>query len=150
MNGVAAVSQPPLVEFFAAEFNASFENVRGTLIKVEQCLGESPLSAARSRDLIMVLGEVLNNIVEHAELASTSSKICLGIEQCGSSMMVSSRDNGRPLPLDVLEQRVPPAGDGSIESLPESGFGWFIIHSLVDNMTYEREEGENLLTFSFN
>ncbi|KIT15670.1 ATP-binding protein [Jannaschia aquimarina] len=99
-------------------------------------------------DLMIVLGEALNNIVEHALALRTDGVIDLSIANVKDRVSVTIRDNGRPLPPGLLSGADAPSVDCEIDDLPEGGFGWFILHSLADDMVYERLEGVNELSFT--
>ena len=56
-------------------------------------------------------------------------------------------DDGVGLPPACLIAPPPPDLDG-VESLPEGGFGWLIIHGLTRSLVYFREGSRNLLAFN--
>lgn len=96
----------------------------------------------------IVLAEVLNNIVEHA-YAERPGQIEISIRHDDGALACRICDSGAALP-----GRRPPAGTlpplEDVPSLPEGGFGWFLIRSLVSDLTYQRENGRNLLSFRLN
>jgi len=97
---------------------------------------------------LLVLGEVLNNIVEHALAEIPDAIISLNLMQTGQRILVETCDPGRPLPPDLMRVAQLPGMPETIDDMAEGGFGWFIIHSLVEDMVYEREDGQNRLSFS--
>lgn len=124
----------------------------GTAEAVRQALGDPRLVqalAAYSDDLAInakiVLAEVLNNIVEHA-YARFSGEIQLALSPMPSGLACRLSDRGAAMPDFEL-----PTGAfqslGQIADLPEGGFGWFLIRSLVQDLRYERVDGENILSF---
>ncbi|PFG64975.1 serine/threonine-protein kinase RsbW [Thioclava sp. ES.031] len=97
--------------------------------------------------LELILAEILNNIVEHGYGDSGKGTISLSIARDGKGLTCSVSDDGVALPpacLD-LEDRDPERPDPT--SLPEGGFGWFLIRDLATDLGYHREEGRNLLAF---
>lgn len=92
-----------------------------------------------------VLAEVLNNIVEHA-YAETIGQICVSLLYQPGGILVYICDHGRAFPQEELPQGTLPRID-SPEGLPEGGFGWFLIRSLVQGLTYTRKEACNHLSF---
>ena len=62
-------------------------------------------------------------------------------------------DDGQPLPQSCLEiRRLPwdlpdPALEDAIATLPEGGFGWFMIQDLTASLSYFREGRRNFLAF---
>lgn len=90
----------------------------------------------------IVLVETLNNIVEHA-YAGEVGEIDLRLQLEGPFLLVEVVDFGKPLPQEALPAKSLPDCD----LLPEGGFGWFLIHSLSQDLRYQRKSGSNLLTF---
>ena len=101
----------------------------------EDCLGTTEL----------VLAEALNNVVEHA-YASFPGEIEVELQRDPDQLRVHIADKGLPMP-----GADPPIGQlpevGALDDLPEGGFGWFLIRTLVQDLTYRRVGGQNLLTF---
>ena len=108
----------------------------------------SKCSASLAVNAEIVLAEVMNNIVEHA-YAVTTGEICLTLRRSAAGIFCELTDCGAPMP-----GLTPPAGKfqelGNIDDLPEGGFGWFLIRSLVEGLSYRRENGENHLSFLLN
>ena len=93
----------------------------------------------------IVLAEVLNNIAEHAYSAYPGD-IDLWITAQDTYLFVRVLDKGLAMPGGEA-----PAGELGqvleIEDLPEGGFGWFLIRSLTQELTYQREGDQNTLSF---
>ncbi|MEM7488417.1 MAG: ATP-binding protein [Pseudomonadota bacterium] len=102
----------------------------------------------RLDDAVIVLGEVLNNIVEHACAGSAGTGIDITVDFGPTAIMIEATDDGRPLPPSCLTGASLPASDMAMDDLPEGGFGWFMIHEIAEDMAYERTDGRNHLTFS--
>lgn len=90
----------------------------------------------------LVLAEVLNNIVEHAYSRHPGEiELSLSIGQDGLRCQIV--DTGLPMPGGQ-----PPAGKAPDPAdLPEGGFGWHLIRSLSQDLTYRREGSRNHLSF---
>ena len=95
----------------------------------------------------LVLAEVLNNVAEHAySEAGGKVDVSLGEDVGGVRCLIV--DAGRAMPDGLLpEGRLPGGPDTALEDLPEGGFGWHLIHSLCDDLTYTRVDGQNRLAF---
>jgi serine/threonine-protein kinase RsbW len=90
----------------------------------------------------IVLAEALNNIVEHA-YAGGDGQIELTIRLNGQGLNFRIVDHGAPMPNNAL-----PSGSlGDPSDLPEGGFGWYLIRTLSEDLSYHRFEGHNQLTF---
>lgn len=151
MNTSTALARdalPPDI-LMSASFDATEADVRAQMVTVEQRLDASTIDPNRYNDMLLVLQEVLNNIVEHACKGTEDVPIDLSVLLTPHSLQVETRDGGAPLPPSLLSGGAPPEVDVPVDDLPEGGFGWFIIHSLVDDMMYERHDGRNVLSFTF-
>jgi len=90
----------------------------------------------------LALTEALNNCVEHAYLGTGRGRIVIETELPPGALVLHVSDRGRPPPLATV--RVADMPDP--EDLPESGWGWALIHRLTDRVDYARRDGWNRLT----
>jgi len=94
-----------------------------------------------------VLAEVLNNVVQHAHAEDPEGLIELETLRAGDGVICSIRDNGMAMPeLTLPLGALIELGEGP-EHYPERGFGWFLIHTLTQDLDYRRIDGWNLLSF---
>lgn len=139
----SAVSRCELQLVFAANHHA----VRLALKSVLGGLAGLSLRPAEIEALESALAEILNNVVEHAHdnRGDGHVEIRLAVDQAALACTVV--DDGRAMPGDVL----PPGRDnwdfGALATLPEGGFGWFLIRQHVDDLTYTRDSGFNRVSF---
>lgn len=96
----------------------------------------------------LVLAEVLNNIVEHACRDTRDATIRVSCRFGPTDVAVAVMDNGRPLQGGKAPDSVLSRQHDTIESLPEGGFGWFIIRRLTQDLSYRRRTGRNYLMFT--
>lgn len=127
--------------------------IPATLLDVRQGL-RTLMTSALVQDLTddslgtteLALAESLNNVVEHA-YASHSGQIEVRVQRYTDELQVQIIDTGLPMP-----GAQPPYSDlpdmDAFADLPEGGFGWFLICSLVQNLTYHREGQQNTLAFA--
>lgn len=120
--------------------------IREALEKIVVDLSKARLSKDDTEHAQIVLGEVLNNIVEHAFVGITSGAIRLLACRSRKMLRVTVQDNGIAMPNGQLPQRPQPRIDVAIDDLPEGGFGWHLIRSLTDRLHYERNGETNQLT----
>ncbi len=93
----------------------------------------------------IVLAEVLNNIVEHA-YSENPGEIEVALKLSFDSLAVTVVDHGLPMPGgDAPAGKLKPIGD--FDDLPEGGFGWHLIRTLSRELVYQRENGQNRLSF---
>lgn len=119
--------------------------VRAGLVRLMASPSLYNLNDAARGTAEIVLAEVLNNIVEHA-YADMSGEIHITLCTQADGVVVAIRDQGHPFPQETLPQGALPQTYAS-HDLPEGGFGWFLIRSLVQNLTYRRDTTSNHLSF---
>ncbi|WP_372839569.1 ATP-binding protein [Phaeovulum sp.] len=105
------------------------------------------ISEGEAGALELLLAELMNNIVEHGYAPGRVGSISLSILCDGRGLSCSLIDDGKPLPSRCLHPPGLPDTAVAAESLPEGGFGWFLIHDLARDLRYRREDGQNLLDF---
>ena len=119
------------------------ESVRAALQQLMRDLGPANLAEDLQGTLELILAEVLNNIVEHA-YADKGGGISLHLGLHPMALWCEVSDQGAPMPDGAL-----PAGDAAaLDDLPEGGFGWFLIRSLANDLSYRRDGETNRLCFS--
>ncbi|WP_179378378.1 ATP-binding protein [Jannaschia marina] len=128
-------------------FPATPEAISRQLADLSRFFAACGIAPDLREKVTVVLGEVLNNIAEHA-VPDGRGDVDLVICPRPDGLHVETVDSGRALPPWLLTSADLPEMGTTIDDLPEGGFGWFIIHALVDDMIYERERGRNRLSFS--
>lgn len=121
--------------------------VRGALGELRRALGAARLSEDEADTMEIVLGEVLNNVVEHAYGPEQAGEIVMECESRGRGLFFTVRDFGRPMPEGRLPAGLPVDIERAREDLPEGGFGWFLVRSLARGLRYRRAKGCNVLSF---
>lgn len=113
---------------------AVFERLRAAQLTAEVC------DSAQ-----IVLAEALNNVVKHA-YAQAPGEIEVTVDLSDTGLTCQIMDAGLPLPgCSLLPAWVAPPGNGA--DLPEGGYGWHLIRTLSQDLSYRREGGRNFLTF---
>lgn len=148
MNAAAAMPDPP-DEVLRCRFPATQAAVSTQLTHLHAAFARHGLNDTLRNDVTIVLGEVLNNIVEHALRDVDGAWVMLEVTREDGRLHIETVDRGSALPPALLATADQPTVDVSVGDLPEGGFGWFIIHSLTEDMVYERDGGTNRLSFSF-
>lgn len=93
----------------------------------------------------LVLAEVLNNITEHA-YAGQMGKISVALHYARDHLTLRITDRGRAMPGNSVPTP-PPPDPLPPDNLPEGGFGWYLIHLLTTNLSYQRTGEQNVLTY---
>jgi serine/threonine-protein kinase RsbW len=94
-----------------------------------------------------VLAEVLNNVVEHAQAGRPDGQIELDTHLGTDGVICSVRDDGAEMPGQELPEGKLHDLTMGLDHLPEGGFGWYLIHTLTEDLYYERKNGWNRLNF---
>ena len=115
--------------------------VREALARIAASGPMAALSADHRATAEIVLAEVLNNIAEHA-YAGAAGDIAIILRTTPAGLACQLSDQGREMPGGS-----PPLGILPEEEFPEGGFGWYLIRSLTQGLTYQRKAGQNLLHF---
>ncbi len=127
------------------ELPASEQGVRAGLAEIRSFLEAESMDADFCGSAEIVLAEALNNIAEHAYAAAEVGKIRVTLTKSNRALAVEIVDKGIALPgLCPPVGQLPPLG-GNCHSLPEGGFGWYLIRALTDCVSYTRHEGVNHL-----
>ena len=139
-------------------FRADPETVRAALIFLRERFQGSAEDEVIAR-LELALAEVLNNICEHGTRQEATRLggrlhtplIHLCVARHVGCIACAVTDDGRPLPLSCLDARDLPfvamQPGNALASLPEGGFGWYLIQELTASLSYFREGRRNFLAF---
>ncbi|MEJ6392931.1 ATP-binding protein [Gymnodinialimonas sp. 2305UL16-5] len=133
---------------FHCHFGASTSAVREALIETHDALSSRGIEQDMTETVQIVLAEVLNNVVEHAygEVEGGPIEMTIWLEPEGLHCEV--RDCGIAMPNDELPSGAFPEIDkNNRDSLPEGGFGWAMVLTMVASIAYQREGGMNRLRF---
>ena len=93
----------------------------------------------------IVLAEALNNIVEHAYLYRDDGVIDIELALDASDILIGLKDKGTKFP-GIPQKKEIHRSEIRLEDLPEGGFGWFLIHSLTESISYQFKDGQNVLS----
>jgi serine/threonine-protein kinase RsbW len=95
-------------------------------------------NAASVLDFSLIITELMNNAVEHADAGVLDAEILLSEQEAVFRLI--SEGNG----FDPTQTAVMP--DLEQDELPEGGYGLALIQALADGMEYERRENRNMVT----
>jgi len=139
----------------AARASARFE-LQPTLEDVVRVCGAlRPLMPARLPEedryaIEIAMTEALTNLVEHGyEGRPDAAPARIKWLETDDLLLVEVRDEGRPIPRDVLARAGPDTfgyDPTDIGSLPESGMGLALMKAAFDDLDYRSENGTNVLT----
>lgn len=128
-----------VVQSDARSVRAALQDLFGTLGLA--CLPEPDRGTAE-----IVLAEVLNNIVEHAQ-APKAGDIEVLLSHTTQGLACTVIDRGLRMPGGRLPEGVPASLSVPTGDLPEGGFGWHLIRLLATDLAYRRHGDRNELSF---
>lgn len=93
--------------------------------------------------LNLALDEVMTNTIAYGWPEGGEHEIALTVSVSGGAVVAEVSDDGRAFdPLQVP----PPDLDSDLESRPIGGLGVHFMKTLMDDVTYRRDGGRNILT----
>lgn len=134
---------------FTLRFSGAATDVPPALRQALSKLDTLGLAADWRSTVELVLAETLNNIAEHAYAGQPPGPVTLTARMTPDRLCVILRDQGCPLPGQKLPEGRAPNTDVPCASLPEGGFGWFLIRDLTTALHYRRTDQENRLQLEF-
>jgi anti-sigma regulatory factor (Ser/Thr protein kinase) len=110
--------------------------------RVERFGAEQGLAANVVNALNVVLDEAVSNAINHGYDAGVRGKIAVRLRRGADRVEVEVEDDGRP--FDPL-QAPPPDLTLPLERRPIGGLGIHLIRNLMDEVSYARHDGRNVL-----
>ncbi len=139
------MTPPDFVVTLTSELQDVRRALRDVRSHIENVAGFAPLADTAE----IILGEALNNVVEHAYQFDGGHPIELSVAFCANALDVRIDDSGVAMPNGTLpEGHMPILSNDDRDELPEGGFGWAMIHELTTGLAYRREHGRNHLSFT--
>ena len=124
------------------ELQATPEEVMRAVEVLQEFGREKHVGERELFGLALALEECGSNIVNHALHRDSRQKFQVRIEHTGSVMTIELRDHGPEFDPTRVPVGEPQAGD---DDRPPGGWGIQLVRHYIDDMTYCRETGENVL-----
>jgi serine/threonine-protein kinase RsbW len=91
----------------------------------------------------LALDELVTNVVLYGFTDPAGHEVLIKIATAGNELVASVHDNGKPFnPLEVK----PPDLNAPLEERELGGLGVHLVRSLMDQVSYARENDQNVLT----
>jgi len=122
--------------------------VPNLLEEIQQWMHSVGVSTDRVTDVQIVLAEALNNVIEHGFEHENTGELEIKIEVSDIQTVAYISDNGMAFtPPDNAQS--PLKSDGDLNTLPEGGFGWFLIKEVTSCYEFHRQADKNKLILFF-
>lgn len=143
-------NQAPLSSTIEKRIPADYRWVRRAIHEIEDELVAAGIGSEDIGSIAIVLAEALNNVVEHAFDSNEGQYITLVIRARRQSLLFEIRDDGRPMPKGRAPIGSHPMSElNQFDTMPEGGYGWYLIRELVQDLVYDRQNDENILFFRY-
>jgi serine/threonine-protein kinase RsbW len=139
------VTDPGASDSFCILTTGTEAAVRAALAESRDKLAAMGISLDMLGAIELVLAEALNNVAEHAYAQMEAGALSIRVQRQDQALHIHLRDNGHPLPDGKLPDGHLPESNGPRDSLPEGGFGWFLIRNMTEFIEYHREGDQNHL-----
>ena len=106
---------------------------------------ENGLDPGLAMKINLALEEAATNVIMYAYPKGTEGEVDLGASRQGGNLIFTLSDTGVP-----FDPTVAPEADisASLENRPIGGLGIHLVRSIMDNVSYKRAEGRNVLTMT--
>ncbi len=125
-------------------FPKNLEILEGMLFWIAQYALQNGFTKKESKDLEVAAEEVMANIIHHAD---TEEAIEVVLLITARTIAVTFIDEGKE--FNPLEQKKP-SMDRPLDEMSIGGLGIFLMQQLVDDVSYKRENGCNVLRLTKN
>ena len=113
---------------------------------VEEYGHREGLSKKLIHNLTLCLEEVFSNVVQYAFNDDAEHDIWISLSSDKACIEIQIEDDGKPFnPLNV-----PLPGAKSFDDLDIGGLGLHLVRCLSNRLSYQRTNGKNVLTLTFN
>ncbi len=123
---------------------ARLENLYPLLNFVTSCAKRCGAGRERLTEIELALEEILVNIFNYA-YPDRRGDVAIRCGCAAGRLLVEIADDG--VPFDILT-RAEPDRDAAIEQRSIGGLGIFFVRQLVQEISYRREGGKNILTLA--
>lgn len=111
--------------------------------KIDELAGEWNLSQALAININLVIEEAVSNIIFYAYNDHNKHEIRITLSLENGRLTIKITDDG--IPFNPLAQEQPDINLPA-EERPVGGLGIFLISQIMDEMKYDRNKNENILT----
>jgi serine/threonine-protein kinase RsbW len=123
------------------------EEIPALAEKIDELAEKWELSQALTMNINLVIEEALSNIIFYAFKDKGKHEIKISVSLANKKLIIKTVDYG--IPFDPLSLQQPDINLPA-EERPIGGLGVFLISQIMDEMFYERQMNQNILTLNKN
>jgi sigma-B regulation protein RsbU (phosphoserine phosphatase) len=132
----------------AARLDLSMKNDLSAIADIIQTFTEfaeeNGLGTAIRRKINLALDDLLNNVVSYAYEDDAEHEVQLHVELSDKRLGITIRDDGIPFnPFDMITPKI----TEGVDDREVGGLGVHLVRRLMDDVTYHRRTGENVVQF---
>lgn len=124
--------------------DSKFKNISVASLAIRGLCKHLALSDIDTYYLELCVMEAINNAIQHAYSNEEGHAVDVTISYSPGEVVVKIRDTGKKMMLYVPKR--PDFDPDDITSVPNHGMGLYIIHSIMDEITYKTSGNINTLT----
>jgi len=124
---------------------SEYHNISTVSRKIKSFMKEQRVKKDIIDPVLISLMEALNNSIEHAYLEKEGNNIDVIITLGKSKVEVDILETG--IPRTKFEKPKLVFDPDDLSTAPEGGMGLYIMHSLMDSVSYKSEHGVNTTSF---
>jgi anti-sigma regulatory factor (Ser/Thr protein kinase) len=123
------------------------EEIPALAEKIDELAEKWELSQVLAMNINLVIEEALSNIIFYAFKDKGKHEIKISVSLANKKLIIKTVDYG--IPFDPLSLQQPDINLPA-EERPIGGLGVFLISQIMDEMFYERQMNQNILTLNKN
>ncbi len=124
--------------------DSKFKNISVASCAIRGLGAHLALSEIDTYYLELCVVEAINNAIQHAYSSEEGHVVSLSISYTPSEITARISDTGKRMTLYTPDH--PDFDPNEIASVPDHGMGLYIIHSMMDEVTYQTSGNINTLT----
>ncbi|WP_136806801.1 ATP-binding protein [Desulfosediminicola flagellatus] len=125
---------------------SDLENVSLVGISINALAQHFGMSESCADDVEICVVEGINNVIEHAYIHDPGKTVAIIVESNSTNLYIKIKDSG--ISMGKLTEPEIDVDLENINTLPEGGFGLYIIHNLMDSVQYGSVDGTNTLSMT--
>lgn len=120
------------------------EAIPQVVAAVAGLIEENALAPDIAYALELAIDELVTNAISYGYPEGGGGTVTIEVAVESDLILLIMRDDG--IAFDPLKQSPEPTLEGSVEDRPIGGLGLHLVEAMMDEVSYERRDGENRLT----